>query len=480
MLTLSLFIIPLISGLILLNIKSKSLAGSISILASFVQIAVFVYAFSVFKDNSALLVFDKPWLSDFAIRFHLGIDGLSLVMVGLTVVLVSLIVLAVRNLNYENIPKMLGLILLTEAALIGVFSAKDIFLFYFFFELALVPVYLIANFWGGESSSKITFKMLIYTVFGSLFMLISFVLLYMRGQSADIESIKVTVSLLPNAIKQILFWGLLLAFSIKMPIFPFHTWLPDAYSKSPTPATMLLSGLLSKMGVYGLIRILLPFAPQGIELYGEIIIVLAVVGLVYGSIIAIKQNEIKRLIAYSSFAHMGLMAGAVLTLSITGLQGAIFQMVAHGFNAVGLFYIAKIIFDKTGSRNLTQLGGMTQSAPVLTVIFMVVLLGSVALPLTNGFVGEFLMLKAVFDFNHVIGIAAGLSVIFGAVYMLRFFQKTMFGPSNEQTSSITDIGMKELIVLVPIVIIILITGVFPNLILDISSSFVNSLGLLNK
>jgi NADH-quinone oxidoreductase subunit M len=364
--------------------------------------------------------------------------------------------------------------------LIGVFSAKDIFLFYFFFELALVPVYLIANFWGGENSSKITFKMLVYTVFGSLFMLISFVLLYMRGQSADIESIKVTVSLLPNTIKQILFWGLLLAFSIKMPIFPFHTWLPDAYSKSPTPATMLLSGLLSKMGVYGLIRILLPFAPQGIELYGEIIIVLAIVGLVYGSIIAIKQNEIKRLIAYSSFAHMGLMAGAVLTLSVTGLQGAIFQMVAHGVNAVGLFYIAKIIFDKTGSRNLTQLGGMTQSAPVLTVMFMVVLLGSVALPLTNGFVGEFLMLKAVFDFNHVIGILAGLSVVFGAVYMLRFFQKTMYGPSNDNTLSITDIGVKELTVLVPIVIIILLTGVFPNLILEISSSFVNSLGVLNK
>jgi NADH-quinone oxidoreductase subunit M len=480
MLTLSLFIIPLIAGLILLNIKSKSLAGSISILVSLVQIVVFVYAFSVFKSNSALLVFDKPWLSDFGIRFHLGIDGLSLIMVGLSAVVVLLIVLAVRNLSYENVAKMLGLILLTEAALIGVFSAKDIFLFYFFFELALVPVYLIANFWGGENSSKITFKMLVYTVFGSLFMLISFVLLYMRGQSADIDSIKVTISLLPNIIKQMLFWGLLLAFSIKMPIFPFHTWLPDAYSKSPTPATMLLSGLLSKMGVYGLIRILLPFAPQGIEIYGELMIVLSIIGLVYGSMIAIKQNEIKRLIAYSSFAHMGLMAGAVLTLSITGLQGAIFQMVAHGVNAVGLFYIAKIIFDKTGSRNLTQLGGMSQSAPILTVMFMVVLLGSVALPLTNGFVGEFLMLKAVFDFNHVIGIVAGLSVVFGAVYMLRFFQKTMFGPSNEQTSSITDIGTKELLVLIPIVIIILLTGVFPNLILDISSSFVNSLGVLNK
>jgi NADH-quinone oxidoreductase subunit M len=480
MLTLSLFLIPLIAGLVLLNIKNKGLASSISLVVSIIQIAVFVYAFSIFKDNSALLTFDKPWLSDFTIRFHLGLDGLSIIMVGLTVVLVSIILLAVKNLNYENIPRLLGLILLTEAALVGVFSAKDIFLFYFFFELALVPVYLIANFWGGESSSKVTFKMLVYTVFGSLFMLISFVLLYMRGQSSDIESLKITVSLLPNIIKQILFWGLLFAFSIKMPIFPFHTWLPDAYSKSPTPATMLLSGLLSKMGVYGLIRILLPFAPAGVEVYGEIILVLATIGLVYGSIIAIKQNEIKRLIAYSSFAHMGLMAGAVLTLSVSGLQGAIFQMVAHGFNAVGLFFVAKIIFDKTGSRNLSTLGGISQSAPVLTVLFMVVLLGSVALPLTNGFVGEFLMLKSVFDFNHVIGIIAGLSVVFGAVYMLRFFQKSMFGPSNESTNSLTDIGGKELLVLVPIVVVVLVTGVFPNLILDISSSFVNSLGVLSK
>lgn len=480
MLTLSLFIIPLIAGLVLLNIKNRDLASSISVLVSVIQIALFVYALSVFKTNAALLNFDKPWLSDFAIRFHLGLDSLSLIMVGLATVLVSLIIFAVKGLSYDNMPKLLGLILLTEATLIGVFAAKDIFLFYFFFELALIPVYLISNFWGGQNISKITFKMLVYTAFGSLFMLISFVLLYMRGQSADIESLKVTVSLLPSTIKQILFWGLLLAFSIKMPIFPFHTWLPDAYSKSPTPATMLLSGVLSKMGVYGLIRILLPFAPSGIQAYGEIIIVLAIIGLLYGSIIAIKQNEIKRLIAYSSFAHMGLMAGAVLTLSASGLQGAIFQMVAHGFNVVGLFYVAKIIYDKTGSRNLTQLGGMTQSAPVLSVMFIVILLGSVGLPLTNGFIGEFLMLKSIFDFHSVIGIFAAISIILGAVYMLRFFQKTMFGPSTEITDNISDIGLKELSVLIPIVLVVLITGIFPNLILDISNTFVNSLGLLNK
>jgi NADH-quinone oxidoreductase subunit M len=482
MLTLLLLIVPLITGLFLLNNKNKDLASTISILASVAQIAIFAYSFSVFKSNNKaeLLNFDHAWLTDFTIRFHLAFDGLSILMVGLTVVLISLIVFVLRTVSYENQSKLLGLVFLTQVALIGVFTARDIFVFYFFFELALIPVYLIANFWGGKDASKVTFKMLVYTVFGSLFMLVSFVLLYMRGQSADIDSLKVTVSLLPQAIKQLLFWGLLLAFAIKMPIFPFHTWLPDAYSKSPTPATMLLSGVLSKMGVYGLIRILLPFAPEGVQAYGGIIIFIAVIGLIYGSIIAIKQSEIKRLIAYSSFAHMGLMAAAVLTLKVDGVQGAIFQMIAHGFNAVGLFYVAKIIFEKTGSRSLASLGGMTQSAPKLSVMFMIVLLGSVALPLTNGFVGEFLMLKSVFDFNSILGAVAGSSIIFGAVYMLRFFQKTMFGPSNNTTEKISDIGISEMLVLVPIAVIVIVTGVFPNLILNVSQSFVESLNLLAK
>jgi len=480
MLTLLLLIVPLIAGLFLLLNKSKSNFTTVVYMGIAVQLAIFVYGFLNFKKNPYLLDFDKVWLSDFAIRFHLGLDGLSILMVGLAVVLVSLILLAVKGFKYENMSRLLGLIFITQSALIGVFSAKDIFLFYFFFELALVPVYLIANFWGGENSSKITFKMLIYTVFGSLFMLVSFVFLYMRGQSSDIDSLKVTVTLLPNAIKQVLFWGLFLAFAIKMPVFPFHTWLPDAYSQSPTPATMLLSGLLSKMGVYGLIRILLPFAPDGISNYGGIIITLAIIGLVYGSVIAIKQSQIKRLIAYSSFAHMGLMAAAVLTLSVSGMQGAIYQMIAHGFNAVGLFYLAKIIFDKTGSRNLTELGGMTQTAPKLSILFMIVLLGSIGLPLTNGFIGEFLMLKSVFDFNVILGVVAGLSVIFGAVYMLRFFQKTMFGPLSESATGISDIGPKELAILIPIVIIVIVTGVFPNLILNVSGTFVNTLNHLVK
>jgi NADH-quinone oxidoreductase subunit M len=478
MLTLILFLLPLISGLFLVWNKSEGLAKSAASLLSLVQVALFIYAFSVFKSDAAQLDFSKPWLTDYNLSFSLGLDGLSVLMVGLTAVISALIVFAVKDLNYNNISRLLGLVLVTEAALIGVFAAKDVFVFYFFFELALIPVYLLANFWGGKDSSKITIKMFIYTVFGSLFMLVSFIVLYLFSQNSDLTVISQIPQQLKPGVNTFLFWGFLIAFAIKSPLFPFHGWLPDAYSKSPTPATMLLSGLLSKMGIYGMIRILIPLAPAGLNEYGGLVIFFAIVGLIYGSIIAIQQFEIKRLIAYSSFAHMGLMAAAVLTLSQFGVQGAIFQMVAHGFSAVGLFYVAKIIYDKTGSRSLADLGGMSQKAPKLAVLFLIVLLGSVGLPLTNGFVGEFLMLRSVFDFQNILGVVATTSIILGAVYLLRLYQKTMFGPVTKFTENIEDIGGKELVVLVPIALIIIITGVFPNLILEVSQGFVNTLQLV--
>lgn len=484
MITLLLLIFPILAGLLLL-LTNVGKSKNVSFLAAIFGLAEF--AFSIWGLNtylknpkSSLLDFNKSWVNDFSINFHLGWDGVSALMVLLCTSLVALIALSIKTVKYENKNRLYALLFLAQAALIGVFTAKDIFVFYFFFEIALIPVYLISNIWGGENSSKITFKMLVYTVFGSLFMLVAFVLLYMRAQTSDIDSLKTTITLLPENIQNFLFWAFLLAFCIKMPVFPFHTWLPDTYSESPTPATMLLSGLLSKMGVYGLIRILLPFAPLGVSKYAFVIIMLAVFGLIYGSIIAIQQDSIKRLIAYSSFAHMGIMAGAVFTQSQIGIQGAIFQMVAHGFNVVGLFFIAKIIFERTGSRSLSALGGITQKAPMLSVAFMIILLGSVALPLTNGFVGEFLMLKSLFDYNAIIGSLAGLSVIFGAVYMLRFFQKTMFGPLNPKNSEIKDLSQAELWVLIPIISIILITGLFPNIILDISKPFVESLSLAIK
>ncbi len=478
MLTLILFLLPLISGIFLVWNKSNGLAKTTTVLVSLAQIALFIYTASVFRADASALDYSLDWLSDFKVSFHLGIDGLSLVMTGLTVVISGLILFATKDLSYGNISRLLGLILITEAALIGVFAAKDAFLFYFFFELALVPVYLMANLWGGDGIARITLKMFIYTVFGSLLMLVSFVVLYLFAQTSELADLaKIPVNLRPG-LNNLLFWGFFIAFAVKSPLFPFHGWLPDAYSKSPTPATMLLSGLLSKMGIYGILRILIPLAPAGTANFSGLVIYFCIVGLIYGSVIAIQQFHIKRLIAYSSFAHMGLMAAAALTLSPSGIQGSVFQMVAHGFSAVGLFYVAKIIYDKTGSRSLADLGGMSQRAPRLAVLFMIILLGSVGLPLTNGFVGEFLMLRAIFDFQHILGITAVISIILAAVYLLRLYQKTMFGPVTSFTENIEDIGVKELVVLVPIALVIIITGVFPNCLLELSSGFAQTLPLI--
>ena len=422
MLTLLLLLIPLLGGGVLLFTKSSSseMPKNVALITSLIQLAVIGYfAFSFSTQPGIDFGVNYGWIPELKINFHLGIDGISLLLLGLTGVLIPLIILSTAKHTYQKANNFYALILLTAAALAGVFMARDVFLFYFFFEAALVPVYFLAAIWGGKNASKITFKMFVYTLFGSLFMLVALIFLYMKGQTANIQELATTAKALPEFTQGLVFWGLLVAFAIKMPIFPLHTWQPDAYTESPTAATMLLSGLLSKMGVYGLIRILLPFSPMGTETFATIGISLAIIGLIYGSIIAIQQDNIKRLVAYSSFAHMGLMAAGVLTGSLDGIQGALLQMVAHGINAVGLFFIVKVMFDRTGSRSLSALGGITQKAPALSIYFMVIMLGSVALPLTNGFVGEFLLLKSVFNYNVWLGGIAGLTIILGAVYMLR-------------------------------------------------------------
>ncbi len=481
MLALTLILIPLIGSLVLLLLKGSSVGSSknTALVASLATLAVAIYAFTTFSTQTTIGV-KYSWMKDLNINFHVSIDGISLLLVLLTAFLVPLIITSTFKHTYKNHASFYALILLAETALMGVFMARDIFLFYFFYEAALIPVYFIAAIWGGKDAPRITFKMFVYTIFGSLFMLVALVYLYMKGASAEIDQLAVTAKLLsPNA-QNLLFWAFFIAFAIKMPVLPFHTWQPDAYSESPTPATMLLSGLLSKMGVYGLIRIMLPLAPVGVANWGQFGMVLSIIGLIYGSIIAIQQNNIKRLIAYSSFAHMGLMAAGVLSGNINGIQGALLQMVAHGVNAVGLFFIVKIIYDRTGTRDLTTLGGITQKTPALSIYFMIIMLGSVALPLTNGFVGEFLLLKGVYDKNAWLGGFAGLTIILGAVYMLRLMQRSMVGESNDVTAKFKDVSGSEIAVLLPIAAVVLVMGLFPNVFLKITEPAVNSILQLMK
>lgn len=272
-----------------------------------------------------------------------------------------------------------------------------------------------------------------------------------------------------------IFWAFFIAFAIKMPLFPFHTWQPDTYVEAPAPATMLLSGIMLKMGTYGLIRILLPIVPAGVQAWGLTAIILSVIGIVYGSIIAIQQKDMKRLIAYSSFAHVGLMSAGIFSRTLDGLQGSLIQMLAHGINVIGLFFIVEIIQQRTKSRELARLGGITQTTPNLTVYFIIIMLGSVALPLTNGFVGEFLLLKGVYEYNVWIGAVAGITIILGAVYMLRLVQKSMFGITSRITEGFQDLTFSEKAVLFPIAFLVIALGIAPNAFLHITEPAVSQL-----
>ncbi|GAA4436646.1 NADH-quinone oxidoreductase subunit M [Ravibacter arvi] len=474
MLTLVLILIPLIASLLACFGGEKS-AKTIGLAGSAAAFGATLYVWQKFDPAAGTqFAFRYPWLESMGISFSGGIDGISLLLVFLTTFLTPLIILSTFNRSYRNAPAFYALILFMEAALIGVFVASDAFLFYLFFEATLIPIYFLAAVWGGENRRPVTFKFFVYTMFGSLFMLVALIYLYFQTPGYHSSDIHAFYNLDLTAGQQsLVFLAFFLAFAIKMPVFPFHTWQPDTYVEAPTPATMLLSGIMLKMGVYGLIRFLLPIAPLGLDRWGGLVIVLSVIGIIYGSIIAIQQRDMKRLIAYSSFAHVGLMAAGVFTASANGLQGALIQSLAHGINVVGLFFVIEIIFTRAGSRYLSELGGITQRAPQLSVAFLVILLGSVALPLTNGFVGEFLLLSGVFQYNNWIGAVAGLSIILGAVYMLRLFQKSMFGQQSELTTGFSDLDATEKAVLLPLVVMVIWIGVYPNFFLKITEPAVN-------
>ncbi|WP_439883560.1 complex I subunit 4 family protein [Pontibacter sp. MBLB2868] len=474
---------PALAALLVLLIKGTG-AKKVAFIAALVEFALSLFALSGFntQNGSTQLALSFPWVESAGINFSIGMDGISLLMVLLTTFLVPLIILSSYKHEYKNPNAFYALILFMQTGLIGVFVAMDAFLFYFFWEVALIPVYFIAAIWGGANRVKVTFKFFVYTIFGSLFMLAAFVYLYLQTPGTHTSDINAFYQLTLSAESQSwIFWFLFIAFAIKMPVFPFHTWQPDTYTESPAQATMLLSGIMLKMGIYGVIRWLLPVVPFGVSQWDEVVLVLAIIGIVYASIIAIRQRDLKRLIAYSSIAHVGLIAAGIFTLNMQGLQGGVIQMLSHGINVVGMFFIIDIIFSRTNTREITSLGGITQNAKALSIFFMILLLGSVALPLTNGFVGEFLLLAGVYQYNAWFGAVAGLTIILGAVYMLRMFQGVMFGAKSEFTETFTDLNLNEKAVLIPLVIMVFWIGLFPNTFLSISEPAVmNLLGIINR
>ncbi len=478
MMTILLLFFPLVAALLVL-LGGSTHAAKVALGLAVIELAITGYALSVFNASGpeSFYIF-KDWITAPKVSFHLGLDGLSLIMVMLTNFLVPVIILSGFKRTIANASSYFSLILLMQFALIGVFMAMDGLLYYIFWELALIPIYFIALRWGGPNRVRITLKFFIYTLAGSLLMLFGFIMLYWYNpdQSFDIRELyRIYIS---DGNQSWLFWMFFLAFAIKIPIVPFHTWQADTYREAPTQGTMLLSGIMLKMGTYSLIRWLLPILPMGVAQWGPLAITLCVIGIVYASIIAIKQKNLKNLLAYSSLAHVGLIAGGIFALNIQGLQGGVVQMFAHGVNVVGLFFCADIIYNRTGTLETGELGGIRQLAPQFTTMFMVIVLGSVALPLTNGFIGEFLLLYGVYEYNTWLSVFAGLTIILGAVYMLRMFKNVMLGPGGIRVPEFPDLYWNEKLALGLLVLVIFVMGVYPKPILDMAEPVLQT--ILNK
>lgn len=476
-----LIIIPLLTGLLAFWMKNEKAVKTWALLASVATLVVSLLGMTLLKDPKYLSA-EYDWIQPLGASFSVGLDGMGHILCLLTAIAYPLILVGTWDSQYSKPNNFFALMLLAQAGLMGVFVAMDALLFYFFWELALIPMYFLCSQWGGERRIRVTFKFFIYTFIGSVLMLIG--ILYLQSKTPDHSfSLNSFYNLnLPAKTQLWVFWLFFAAFAIKMPVFPLHTWQPDTYEQSPTSVTMVLSGVMVKMGLLGAIRWLLPVLPIASFSWGDVVSSLAVAGVVYASLLAMRQDDIKRLVAYSSIAHIGLMCAAVFAINSNGMQGVMMQMFNHGINIIGLWILVEVMEKKFGTRKMSELGGLAQKAPVMAILFVVIALANIALPLTNAFAGEFLMFNGIFNaqsrYYMFFTVFAGLGIIFAAVYTLNMIRKIFYGETNAVTAVATDIMLNQKIVLGIIVIVILIFGIYPQALLDITSDISQS--IINK
>jgi NADH-quinone oxidoreductase subunit M len=462
-----LIVIPLVTGLLSFFIKEER---SVKALALFSSVITLIVSLMSLSQTGRSLSFDTAWLPMLGSRFSVSLDGMGKVLTLLTAVSFPIIFASTYKNYYRSANAFYGFMLLTQAGLMGVFVAIDLFLFYFFWELALIPAYFLCSKWGGEKRIAVTFKFFVYTFAGSLLMLVGilYVFYHSPGHSFAVSSLQnVTFG---KGEGNFIFWLFFIAFAIKMPVFPFHTWQPDTYEQAPTAVTMVLSGIMVKMGVFAVIRWLLPMLPAASVRMADIVMILAVTGMIYASLIAMRQDDMKRLVAYSSIAHIGLMAASMFTGSASGVQGVIFQMFAHGVNIIGFWIVIDVIEQQLGTRKFSELGGLAQSAPTLAVMFVIMAFANIALPLTNSFVGEFLMFNSVFRHSPALGAIACISIILAAVYTLWMVQKVFYGDVRREATIALKVPVGTQLTLAILVAVVLVFGVYPQPMIDLGSN----------
>ena len=460
-------------GILLLLFVPKDKADtikSLSLIVAFITFLISLFLYGAFDPiaNGMQLEVNLPWISSFGISYHMGIDGISLLMIILTTILTVLAILASWNSITEGVKGYYISMLLLQVGMIGVFCALDLFLFYVFWELMLIPMYFIIGMWGGPRKLYAAIKFVLFTMFGSLLMLVAIMYILFEYQRVtgefSFDMIKIISSLSFGYQEQLwLFGAFALAFAIKVPLFPFHTWLPDAHVQAPTAGSVILAGVLLKMGTYGFIRICLPMFPDATITFIPYISILAVIAIIYGALVAMVQKDVKSLVAFSSVSHMGFVMLGIFALNIQGLEGAVMQMINHGVSTGALFLLVGMIYERRHTRLIEDFGGIAKVMPVFSVVFMIVTLSSIGLPLTNGFVGEFLILLGTFKANVWYAVFAATGVVFSACYMLWMYQRVFYGNvTKEENKKLLDLDLREKIILLPLVILIFWIGIYPK------------------
>lgn len=472
MILLIILLIPFVTSLFLLMFRNPAIVRSVALASSITTLlASLSLVFSVTATH-----YSVNWINFLGIKFSLGYDGISLIMLLLTNLLFPFIILSGFNRDQKQVPFLYALILFTQAALAGVFLAQNAFLFYVFWELALIPVYFILLLWGGKGRRSITLKFFIYTLTGSLLLLFGIIYLYRLTPLPHTPDFSAFSQLhIPANIQIWLFWILFIAFAIKMPVFPFHTWQPSTYTMASTQGAMILAGVMTKMGIYGALRFLFPIVPLGVQYWQNTVIILCLAGMVYASVIAFRQTNLKRLIAFSSMAHISLMAAAMFVLNYYAIQGLLFQVISHGVVIVALFYMANLIEEKAGTLELPQMGGLKLQAPNMAILLLIIVLGAIALPLTAGFIGEFLIIAGLFKQSIWFAVFGGMTMILGAIYMLFAYQRVMLGDRSADLKSITDIKPLDYLFLIPLIMVILGLGIYPQPIFNLVEKSINTL-----
>jgi len=453
--------------------ESQKGAKVLALLSSLVTFILSLHLFYHFDSRHGGMQFEEsvPWIQTayYRVSHHLGIDGISLFLVILTTFITPLAILSTWSSVKQRVKGFMISVLVLETGMIGVFCALDFVLFYVFWEVMLIPMYFLIGVWGGERRIYAAVKFILYTMVGSLLMLVAILYLFFANGASSFDLVQIAANLTNGTLRLTareefwLFSAFFLAFAIKVPLFPFHTWLPDAHVEAPTAGSVILAGVLLKMGTYGLLRFCLPLFPSAALAMAPLISILGLIGIVYGALVSMVQPDLKKLVAYSSVSHMGLVVLGIFAFTIQGMEGATLQMLNHGLSTGALFLLVGMIYDRRHTRMIADFGGLAHRNHVLASFFLVVTLSSIGLPGLNGFVGEVLVLVGTFAQNRVYAAVAATGMILGAVYMLWMYQRVFLGkvtiPAN---SEMEDIGTRERLILVPIVIVMLWIGVFSS------------------